>query len=235
MNEYLSVSSLRSWRNCFCACEIFGDEALFSRVCREKRASKRLLHIRRTALQLLFRNFPCANNSARYLSLIKCLLLFLCISGGDGGWKECAWSETLGQCFSPSYLPIICLAGQCGRVIRGSTSDCMGSCSAHQQCSYCLNSYNCGWCAEQGIAGIGRCFEGGIQGQENLFVETLFTIRWCVPEKFNRPFIPLSSNFQLACQVGYFDNEISFFREFSPRTYQLAISEFPRASVSKRG
>ena len=69
MNEYLSVSSLRSWRNCFCACEIFGDEALFSRVCLEKRAPKRLLHIRRTALELLFRNFPCANNSARYLSL----------------------------------------------------------------------------------------------------------------------------------------------------------------------
>ena len=111
----------------------------------------------------------------------------------------------------------------------------MGSCGAHQQCSYCLNSYNCGWCAEHGIAGIGRCLEGGIQGQENLFVETLFTIRLCVPEKFNRPFIPLSSNFQLACQVGYFDNEIGFFREFTPRTYQLAISEFPRASVSKRG
>ena len=171
----------------------------------------------------------------RALLELKCLLLFLCISGGDGGWKECAWSETLGQCFSPSYLPIVCLAGQCGRVIRGSTSDCMGSCGVHQQCSYCLNSYNCGWCAEQGIAGIGQCFKGGIQGQENLFVETLFTIRWFVPEKFNRPFIPLSSNFQLACQVGYFGNEIGFFREFSPRTYQLAISEFPRASVSKRG
>ena len=234
MNEYLSVSSLRSWRNCFCACEIFGDEALFSWVCLEKRAPKRLLHIRRTALKAPLPKLS-LREQFRALLKLKCLLLFLCISGGDGGWKECAWSETLGQCFSPSYLPIICLAGQCGRVIRGSTSDCMGSCGAHQQCSYCLNSYNCGWCAEQGIAGIGKCFEGGIQGQENLFVETLFTIRWCVPEKFNRPFIPLSNNFQLACQVGYFDNEIGFFREFTPRTYQLAISEFPRASVSKRG
>ena len=115
----------------------------------------------------------------------------------------------------------------------------MGSCGSHQQCSYCLNSYNCGWCAEQGIAGIGKCFEGGIQGQENLFVETLFTIRWCVPEKFNRPFIPLSSNFQLACQVGYFDNEIGFFREFSPfpsfpgPLYQNEVRDM--SEISRRG
>lgn len=84
--------------------------------------------------------------------------------GGDGGWGECVWSETLGQCFSPSYLPVICLAGRCGRIIRYSSSHCMESCARKQQCSTCMTSYNCGWCAEKGTSGEGQCFEGGLQG-----------------------------------------------------------------------
>lgn len=89
-----------------------------------------------------------------------------CLSskGGDGGWKGCFWSETLEQCFSPSYLPIICLAGLCGRVVQGSESGCMDSCSGKQWCSTCMTSYNCGWCAEKGTKGVGQCFEGGLQG-----------------------------------------------------------------------
>ena len=90
---------------------------------------------------------------------------FVILSGGDGGWNECVWSETLGQCFSPSFLPIICLAGRCGRVIRGSSSGCMGSCVNNQQCSTCMSSYHCGWCGKEGISGEGRCLEGGLHGQ----------------------------------------------------------------------
>ena len=86
-------------------------------------------------------------------------------SGGDGGWNECAWSETLSQCFSLSYLPIICLAGRCGRIIRGGSEGCMDSCASNQQCSTCMSSYNCGWCGEKGISGEGQCYEGGLQGQ----------------------------------------------------------------------
>ncbi|XP_066023971.1 multiple epidermal growth factor-like domains protein 8 [Pocillopora verrucosa] len=85
-------------------------------------------------------------------------------SCADGAWKECVWSETLGQCFSPSALPLICLAGRCGRVLRGSSSNCMRNCIDSNQCSSCLSSYNCGWCGKYGTTGEGECFEGGLQG-----------------------------------------------------------------------
>ena len=92
---------------------------------------------------------------------------FFVLSGADGAWKECVWSETLGQCFSPSALPLICLAGRCGRVLRGSSSNCMGNCIDSNQCSHCLSSYNCGWCGKYGTTGEGECFEGGLQGQSD--------------------------------------------------------------------
>ena len=93
-------------------------------------------------------------------------------AGGDGGWQECVWSETLGQCFSPSYLPIICLGGRCGRIVRGSFSGCMSNCTTNQGCSSCMKRYNCGWCAIRGTSGEGLCLEGGLKGNYSL----LFTI-----------------------------------------------------------
>ncbi|XP_074634355.1 multiple epidermal growth factor-like domains protein 8 isoform X4 [Acropora palmata] len=83
---------------------------------------------------------------------------------GDAGWNHCVWSETLGQCFSPSYLPIVCLAGRCGQIIGGSPHGCLDSCAKREWCSTCLKSSNCGWCAEKGTSGRGQCLQGGLQG-----------------------------------------------------------------------
>ena len=74
------------------------------------------------------------------------------------------WSETLGQCFSPSYLPIVCLAGRCGQILSGSPHACLDSCAKREWCSTCLKSSNCGWCAEKGTSGRGQCLQGGLQG-----------------------------------------------------------------------
>ncbi|KAJ7326013.1 Multiple epidermal growth factor-like domains protein 8 [Desmophyllum pertusum] len=123
-----------------------------------------------------------------------------CLSstGADGGWRECVWSETLGQCFSPSYLPLICLAGRCGRVIRGSSASCMGSCLGNNRCSNCMSSYSCGWCGKQGISGEGQCFEGGLHENECLNGRHTCntTTQVCVD---------LPEAFKCVCKQGYND------------------------------
>ncbi|XP_078380393.1 multiple epidermal growth factor-like domains protein 8 isoform X1 [Oculina patagonica] len=103
---------------------------------------------------------PCPQPCTSHKNCSACLQSH----GADGAWKECVWSETLGQCFSPSYLPLICLAGRCGRVIRGSDGGCMDSCLNNDRCSTCMTSYNCGWCSKHAISGEGHCYEGGLHG-----------------------------------------------------------------------
>ena len=105
--------------------------------------------------------------------IVVCLLLYcgLCIvvasflAGGDGGWDECVWSVRLGTCFSPSYIPLRCAGGACGRIVRGKSQLCP-SCS-QASCAACLDS-GCGWCSRQGFDGIGSCMVGGLQGETSL-------------------------------------------------------------------
>lgn len=67
------------------------------------------------------------------------------------------------QCMSPTYLPMRCAAGMCGRVLSGSES-CTPSCSHFQQCALCIQQPRCGWCGLRGENGKGRCMEGGRSG-----------------------------------------------------------------------
>nr|XP_041568334.1 multiple epidermal growth factor-like domains protein 8 [Taeniopygia guttata] len=89
----------------------------------------------------------------------------LASAGADGGWQHCLWSLALRQCLSPSFAPLLCLAGGCGRLLRGpercpSPPECGGA----SQCSQCLRRPRCGWCARGGHSGAGRCLQGGISG-----------------------------------------------------------------------
>ncbi|XP_054855201.1 multiple epidermal growth factor-like domains protein 8 isoform X1 [Eublepharis macularius] len=88
-----------------------------------------------------------------------------CLSskGADGGWQQCVWSISLQQCMSPTYLPMRCAAGMCGRVLSGAES-CSPSCSHFQQCALCIQQPRCGWCSLWGENGKGRCMEGGLSG-----------------------------------------------------------------------
>ncbi|CAM9123882.1 unnamed protein product [Bubo scandiacus] len=54
---------------------------------------------------------PCHNHSSCPLCLAS--------KGADGGWQHCVWSVSLQQCMSPSYVPLRCAAGACGRLLRG--------------------------------------------------------------------------------------------------------------------
>lgn len=97
-----------------------------------------------------------------------CHLLPNCTScldskGADGGWQHCVWSSSLQQCLSPSYLPLRCMAGGCGRLLRGPESCSLG-CAQATQCALCLRRPHCGWCAWGGQDGGGRCLEGGLSG-----------------------------------------------------------------------
>lgn len=67
------------------------------------------------------------------------------------------------QCLSPSYLPLRCMAGGCGRLLRGPESCSLG-CAQATQCALCLRRPHCGWCAWGGQDGGGRCLEGGLSG-----------------------------------------------------------------------
>ncbi|XP_010892421.2 multiple epidermal growth factor-like domains protein 8 [Esox lucius] len=89
----------------------------------------------------------------------------LCLGsrGSDGGWQRCVWSMVLQQCMSPSFLPLRCEAGQCGRLLSGWDS-CSPQCSQLSQCSQCIARPQCGWCAVRGGNGAGRCQQGGLDG-----------------------------------------------------------------------
>ena len=70
---------------------------------------------------------------------------------------------------SPGYLPLYCSRGECGHIVSGSrggssSSQCPSRCSIHEQCSVCLGSPGCGWCAFGGLNGRGVCMEGGMLG-----------------------------------------------------------------------
>ncbi|XP_074713784.1 LOW QUALITY PROTEIN: multiple epidermal growth factor-like domains protein 8 [Strix uralensis] len=98
---------------------------------------------------------PCHNHSSCPLCLAS--------KGADGGWQHCVWSVSLQQCMSPSYVPLRCAAGACGRLLRGAES-CTPGCAGAPQCSRCLRQPRCGWCARRGHNGSGRCLEGGLHG-----------------------------------------------------------------------
>ncbi|KAM6289102.1 LOW QUALITY PROTEIN: multiple epidermal growth factor-like domains protein 8, partial [Aegotheles albertisi] len=93
----------------------------------------------------------------------------LCLGGpgADGGWQHCLWSVGLQECLSPSFAPLRCGAGGCGRLLRGGSGGCGGGCSQFTQCSQCLRQPRCGWCARTGQNGAGRCLEGGIDGPQH--------------------------------------------------------------------
>lgn len=92
------------------------------------------------------------------------IFLFAFLKGGDGGWKECVWSESQGKCYSPTYLPMAEVTGSAGRIVRGSPEQCMANCIHKTQCSTCFQSYNCGWCGEKNSNGKGLCMIGGLRG-----------------------------------------------------------------------
>ncbi|GFW79513.1 multiple epidermal growth factor-like domains protein 8 [Trichonephila clavipes] len=86
--------------------------------------------------------------------------------GGEGGWHQCVWSETLQICMSPSFELLSCEDGTCGLVVRGNETMCPVPCWQHFQASHCLGQANCGWCAFSGpkVDGRGLCMDGGIMG-----------------------------------------------------------------------
>ncbi|GBM96414.1 Multiple epidermal growth factor-like domains protein 8 [Araneus ventricosus] len=86
--------------------------------------------------------------------------------GGEGGWHQCVWSETLQACMSPSFELLGCEDGTCGLVVRGNETMCPVPCWQHFQASHCLGQANCGWCAFSGpkVDGRGLCMDGGIMG-----------------------------------------------------------------------
>lgn len=70
------------------------------------------------------------------------------------------------QCVSPSFVPLRCEAGQCGRLLSGGDS-CSPQCAQLTQCSQCIAWPQCGWCAARAGNGAGRCQQGGLDGEGN--------------------------------------------------------------------
>lgn len=69
----------------------------------------------------------------------------------------------LQQCMSPSFVPLRCEAGQCGRLLTDEDS-CSPQCFQLTQCSQCISRPQCGWCSSRGGNGAGRCLQGGLNG-----------------------------------------------------------------------
>ena len=72
----------------------------------------------------------------------------------------------------PAYRQLRCANGECGHMLVRSQTDpfsaqCPQKCSIHEQCSKCLETPGCGWCAVgpvNGLDGLGVCMEGGLVG-----------------------------------------------------------------------
>ena len=62
------------------------------------------------------------------------------------------------------FLPLGCLAGECGLLVTQSHQQCPVPCAVHTRCSTCLQSPRCGWCALGHLNGAGVCMEGGPSG-----------------------------------------------------------------------
>uniref|UniRef100_A0A6I8P4P7 Multiple EGF like domains 8 n=1 Tax=Ornithorhynchus anatinus TaxID=9258 RepID=A0A6I8P4P7_ORNAN len=106
---------------------------------------------------------PCPTPCHRLPTCVDCLAA----KGADGGWQHCVWSSSLQQCLSPSFVPLRCLAGGCGRLLRG-TESCSPDCALAPQCALCLRRPHGGWCAWGGPGqdGGGRCLQGGLSGPQ---------------------------------------------------------------------
>jgi len=63
-----------------------------------------------------------------------------------------------------TYLPLGCLAGECGLVVVDSDQQCPVPCATQTRCSTCLRSPRCGWCGLGHLNGVGVCMEGGYAG-----------------------------------------------------------------------
>ncbi|XP_022097491.1 multiple epidermal growth factor-like domains protein 8 [Acanthaster planci] len=102
---------------------------------------------------------PCPAPCHTHRTCLDCLDT----KGADGAWQECVWSSRLGECFSPTYLPLICSTGACGPLARSGTQNCPQPCYLHTQCAHCLGQPGCGWCAVGPPGnGTGVCMEGGL-------------------------------------------------------------------------
>lgn len=81
---------------------------------------------------------------------------------------------------SPSFVPLRCEAGQCGRLLSGGDS-CTPQCSQLTQCSQCISRPQCGWCATRGGNGAGRCLQGGLDGEKYpLFMFQIRSFLGCI-------------------------------------------------------
>ncbi|XP_078064437.1 multiple epidermal growth factor-like domains protein 8 [Mustelus asterias] len=106
---------------------------------------------------------PCPTPCHNLTTCSECLSS----NGSDGGWQQCIWSLALQQCMSPSFLPLRCAAGMCGRLLKGARASCNLSCASYNQCSHCVRHSHCGWCATRGLNGNGRCIQGGLNGPQD--------------------------------------------------------------------
>ncbi|KAM6319723.1 LOW QUALITY PROTEIN: multiple epidermal growth factor-like domains protein 8, partial [Podargus strigoides] len=151
---------------------------------------------------------PCHNHTA-----CACLAS----KGADGGWQHCVWSVSLQQCMSPTFVPLRCVAGACGRLLRGPES-CGPECAGAPQCSHCLRQPRCGWCARRGHNGSGRCLEGGLRGPRHGLAqacgaEAEWAFLSCPPEdecanghhdcNATQDCRDLARGFRCACKSGY--------------------------------
>ncbi|KAK7078722.1 Multiple epidermal growth factor-like domains protein 8 [Halocaridina rubra] len=90
-----------------------------------------------------------------------------CLSalGAEGGWQKCHWSPSLGECMSPSYVPLRCMGGMCGLILTGGRDQCPRPCQQFKECSQCLSQPKCGWCAlDTEVGGLGLCTNGRLEG-----------------------------------------------------------------------
>ncbi|XP_072325193.1 multiple epidermal growth factor-like domains protein 8 isoform X2 [Scyliorhinus torazame] len=106
---------------------------------------------------------PCPTPCHNLTTCSECLSS----NGSDGGWQQCVWSLALQQCMSPSFLPLQCAAGMCGRLLKGTRASCNLSCASYHQCTRCIRHSHCGWCATRGLNGNGRCIQGGLNGPQD--------------------------------------------------------------------
>ncbi|XP_072165831.1 multiple epidermal growth factor-like domains protein 8 [Diadema setosum] len=77
--------------------------------------------------------------------------------------KKCAWCADTGTCFHFNTYISSFVHGECSHWFDMEDNQCP-SCSAHQTCGDCLNTFQCGWCGNVNDPIIGVCHNGDFGG-----------------------------------------------------------------------
>ncbi|XP_004365629.1 hypothetical protein CAOG_00758 [Capsaspora owczarzaki ATCC 30864] len=88
-----------------------------------------------------------------------------CLLADNTGNIPCLWCESTSTCLDFNAYTGVFDFGQCFEWSQ-VPDRCAPDCSVFQTCDQCQSNLRCGWCADPGALGTGRCLNGNSEGPD---------------------------------------------------------------------